>query len=149
MNERPNDTTITITRTFAASRERVFDAFTVGDQVRQWWGDENWVVTSMETDAQTGGGFRFEMLNRATGETFRSSATYNEVKRPERLVWTNFWEGQSGLAPQTRVTVQFREVKGGTEVTILHEFFPDKTTRDHHLAGWTASLDALPRLLGV
>ena len=50
-------------------------------------------------------------------------------------------------ARNTKVTVTFAEIDGGTAVRLLHEFFPDASTRDQNQGGWDDSLDQLTELL--
>jgi hypothetical protein len=41
---------------------------------------------------------------------------------------------------ETLVTVDFSEVEGGTEVSVLHQGFPVAEARDGHDEGWSACL---------
>ncbi len=48
---------------------------------------------------------------------------------------------------ETRVTVEFRERGGETEITLTHERLPDEKTRDLHGVGWNSGLDCLAKYL--
>jgi uncharacterized protein YndB with AHSA1/START domain len=50
-----------ITRTFPATRERVFDALTKPEQVAQWWGPAGFSLPKAELDLRVGGTYRFTM----------------------------------------------------------------------------------------
>ena len=140
------DTTITLPRVIAASRERVYAAFTTPELARQWWAGPGWTHTDLILDAHPGGVWRFHLREDTSGETFESEGEYLEAVEPERLCWTNRWT-DAGASRHTTVTVTFTEVDGGTAVHILHEFLPDASTRDQHQGGWGGSLDQLTELL--
>jgi hypothetical protein len=48
--------------------------------------------------------------------------------------------------PETLVTVTFRDVDGGTEISILHEGFIDTGVAEKHTRGWIGCLDKLARV---
>ena len=141
------DTTIDIRKVIQAPRERVYAAFTTPELAKQWWSGDGWTHTELILDARPGGTWRFQMCNDETGQTFTSEGTYLEAVEPERLVWTNSWEGDGGVRRETRVTVTFAVVEGGTEVHVVQEFFPDQATRDAHAGGWGGCLEQLGTLL--
>ena len=58
----PGDEQILIRREFAAPRHLVYRACTTPELVRQWWGAQRGVVTSVEIDLRVGGRWRFVML---------------------------------------------------------------------------------------
>ena len=70
-----------------------------------------------------------------------------EVERPERLVYTWRWHGAFEGMPETRVTVDFRPVGGGTDVVVVHENFPDVPLWQRHRSGWIAACDRMERIL--
>ena len=76
------------------------------------------------------------------------TARYLEITRPARIVWVTKWlDGPLASAPEARVTLEFSAIAGGTRLSLTHEFFPDRQTRDHHGQGWSSGLDRLERLL--
>ena len=153
-------TVLQVKRTFAASRERVFEAWTDSEQLRRWLSG---TVESphAEADPKVGGEFRITMssstmslLARLPGpytDSVQMVGRYLEVEPPERLVFTVGWEGMP-LVQMDReastVTVEFNEVGGGTEVVLTHERQPNRRVRAFHKRGWKASLRNLERLLG-
>ena len=69
---------------------------------------------------------------------------YREVVANERLVFSWQWAG-SEVRSEVRVTL--RALDGGrTELTLVHERFPDADTRDKHEQGWTGCLAKLEAL---
>ncbi len=88
------------------------------------------------------------MRDEATGAVSHCTARYLQINRPTRIVWLTKWlDGPLANAPEARVTLEFSVVQRGTRLKLMHEFFPDSQTRDHHRTGWTSGLDRLARLL--
>jgi len=89
------DRELHVERTFEATRERVFAAYTDPELVPQWWGPRETTTIVDEMDATTGGRWRFVARNPDGSETaFRG--VYREVTPPERIVQTFEWEGMPG-----------------------------------------------------
>ena len=109
------ETSLTVRRTFDATRERVFDAFTDREQVDRWWGPDGFTTTTDEMDVRSGGVWRFVMVGPG-GEEYRNLVVYDEVEAPERLTYTH---GSPDDPEQFEVTVTFEEAGGGgTELTM-------------------------------
>jgi uncharacterized protein YndB with AHSA1/START domain len=101
--------TITFKRTFAASREDVFDAWTDPDQVKKWWDPTGTPLADCAIDLRPGGAFRFAM---ASEHAPPFSGVYRQVERPARLVFDAMGAvGTVGLeagAGTTRMVVTIR-----------------------------------------
>jgi uncharacterized protein YndB with AHSA1/START domain len=80
-----HESTVRLTRLFAASRERVFSAWTDPRQLERWFSPDGFTVHSCESDPRPGGVFRFCMRS-AQGREFWVRGAYREVASPERLV---------------------------------------------------------------
>ncbi|WP_323174122.1 SRPBCC domain-containing protein [Natrialba sp. PRR66] len=106
------DAILSIRRTFDASRERVFDAWTDSEQVDQWVGADV-TATTEEMDVRPDGVRRFEMAD-LEGEPFLNRAVYNEVERPGRLAYTHV---SPGGPEQFQVAVSFDDGGGGKRIS--------------------------------
>ena len=145
-------TTLQLKRTYQATREKVFKAWTDPEALKQWFGPTDDFTTPIaEVDLRVGGKYRIQMKD-PSGATHTAVGAYREVKVPEKLVFTWSWEagggcgGSEGGAPiETLVTVEFRDRDGETEMILTHEQFPDAETRDKHNEGWTGCLDRLKK----
>lgn len=135
---------LSVTRTFTAPRERVFDAWTRPEEVRRWSCPTPGGVRSYTAELRVGGSYRLEMDEE--GEVMVAFGVYREITRPARLVYTWDWEGEHAMG-ETVVTVEFAEVPGGTEVRLVHSGFPADEAREAHETGWDACLDTLGALL--
>ena len=135
-----------LTRTFQASRERVFAAFTETEALVKWWGPEGFTLPLAEIDLRPGGAYRFHMQS-AEGDIYKLSGTVREVQEPERLVYTWTWAEGEMAGIETLVTLEFRESGDATELVLTHEMFPSAEQRDRHDGGWSSSFGRLQRLL--
>jgi len=123
---------IVMTREFAAPRDRVFAAWTRPELVERWFGRlEGW-TTRAENDLRVGGQFRFTMQD-AAGTKIVLRGEYREIKRPERLVTAEGYEGfnEAGWRPEdaTVTTTVFNEVNGRTTWTATQRY-PSQEVRD-------------------
>jgi uncharacterized protein YndB with AHSA1/START domain len=104
---------ISITRTFPAPPEDVFGAWTTPSSFGRWFGTESTTVEDVSMDLRVGGEWRARMVL-GDGTEIGWHGAYLEVEAPHRLVLS--------LADRPgdqfeRVTVDLREVEGGTEMT--------------------------------
>lgn len=141
----PSDREITMTRVFEAPRRLVFDAWTKPEHVKHWWGClEGFTVPVCEIDLRPGGAWRF--VN--TGPDGRGAAfrgVYQEIARPDRLVYTEIFEEYPDT--ESIVTVTFVEQDGKTTLTCTSRY-PSLEVRDMVLKtgmeeGAATSLDRL------
>ncbi len=125
------------TRDYDAPRELVFACMIDPDHLTHFWGPTG-VSTPREritVDARPGGVFETVMVNDADGSEFATRAVYDEVRAPERLVWTDPGTGM-------RVTSEFVELAGGrTELRIHQVNVPEAITSAEAQAGFLSSLD--------
>jgi uncharacterized protein YndB with AHSA1/START domain len=115
------ESTITITRTVAASPDRVFDAWTDVEQLAVWW----WPQlggTTYDVDARPGGHYRIS--SPAIGATV--SGVFTEMDRPRRLVFTWNWEddGDPEAVVEDAVVVTFEPTAEGTVLKVAHTNTP-------------------------
>lgn len=132
-------TSLRMTRLIKARREKVFEAWTRPEIVKQWMGPGPVTVTRVLADARVGGSYRIEMDN--AGTKYVTFGEYLEVVPNRKLVFTWGWEGPNRY--ETRVTVLLEDRDGGTELTLLHERFASAEDMGHHEHGWTGSLEKL------
>ncbi len=76
--------TITFRRSFEASREDVFDAWTDPESIKQWWDPTGTPLADCTVDLRPGGAFAFVMASRHAPPF---QGVYSLVERPERIVF--------------------------------------------------------------
>jgi uncharacterized protein YndB with AHSA1/START domain len=134
------DTTVPelrFSRVFDAPRELVFACMIDPDHLTHFWGPTGVSAPRerISIDPRPGGVFETVMVNDADGSEFPTRAIYDEVRAPERLVWT---DPDSGM----RVTSDFVELADGrTEVHIHQVNVPEAITSAEAQAGFLSSLD--------
>lgn len=128
-----------LARTYDVSRELVYRAWTEPARFAQWFGMPGIDVPEVEMDLRPGGRYRITMRKLPGGAPFYLEGEYREVKPPARIVFTWAWNGEGMKPDHSTVTVEFREVAGGTEVVVLHEGLEAGRARDGHDRGWSAS----------
>lgn len=139
---------LVVNRSFAAPRSRVFRAFTERDQVKQWFGPEGFTIVACAMDIRVGGAYRIVMRS-SQGKEHIVRGEYQEISKPDRLVFTWAWEDDEGESgPETVVTVSFAENDGKTLVRLSHRRFESKKARDAHMGGWASTLVCLAEFLG-
>jgi uncharacterized protein YndB with AHSA1/START domain len=106
----PTDTTITMSRTFAAPRDLVFAAHTQAEHLRHWWGRGN--PLDVEIDFRVGGKWRF--VEHSGGEEHAFRGEYREIDPPAGYTWTFEYEPMAGHVAVERV--EFTEHEGRTTV---------------------------------
>jgi uncharacterized protein YndB with AHSA1/START domain len=137
-------TSLTLVRQIKARPSIVYAAFTLPEQIAEWWGPDAGPVLISEADVRVGGRFRvrFRMLD---GDEQESSGEYLEVVPNERLVFS--WRWVSSADHESRVTVEIRPTADGTELTFTHAQLASEAAVISHRGGWTGALDKLERLL--
>jgi uncharacterized protein YndB with AHSA1/START domain len=137
-----SETSLRVERSFDASPEEVFDAWTNPEVLRRWWAVHPDGSTPVaEVDLRVGGRYRLAMDN-PDGVRHTVGGEYREVERPSRLVYTWQWELDSGEPGHISfVTVEFVGRGNHTDVVLEHAGLPDSESRDRHAQGWSACLD--------
>ena len=133
-------------KVLTAPPERVFDAFTNADELRQWWGPKLFTVPHLRFDVATGARYRIAMRP-PDGDAFHVGGTFRAVDAPRRLVFTFAWEPPDPDDQETLVTLRFERAVEGTTLVLDQEPFKTEPRRDLHRAGWTDTLDRLARFL--
>lgn len=129
---------VRVTRVIRADRRRVWDAWTQPEHMKHWACPVPGGFRGVSCDLRVGGAFELRM--EIDGKPHTAFGTYREVVEPSRLVYSWDWREEDSAMGETLVTVEFSDIDGGTEVSVLHEGFPVAEARDGHEEGWTACL---------
>ncbi len=135
---------LVISRTYPASVERVFKAWTDANQLGQWFAPTDDYTTKANVDLRVGHEYRIAITHKG-GNVHTVLGTYRLIDPPRKLVYTWRWEG--GPMADTLVTVDFTPDGEATKVTITHEQFTNTEDRDKHNEGWNGCLNRLQRTL--
>ena len=81
------------------------------------------------------------------GAIYYLSGVYEEIKPPERLVYSWAWGQGADKGPSAHLVLAFHEVADGAEIVLTHTGFSSEDGRGQHNGGWTGCFDSLARLL--
>ena len=145
-------TAIVIERTFDASPEFIFNAFTDPVILDQWWGPHGYHARNWTVDLRVGGAYRYEMHEIATGIGHWCSGTYQVVEPNTRLTFTaNIdWDPKSGLPEIDEMVtdIQFFAENGKTRMVASQSNLPDAGWGDSASEGWNQQFEKLEAWLG-
>ena len=111
--------TLEVRRTFAASRQRVFDAWSSAEALKRWHAPDNAVVLDAGVDFRVGGRYHVQMRGN-DGSLHLVGGEYREIQPPTRIVLTWRWQSNPA-ATVSLVTVEFIERGAETEIVLTHE----------------------------
>lgn len=136
--------TLELTRHFAATPERVFDAWLTRDW-GTWLPPRGATCAVAEMDARVGGTYRLAMTM-PDGRTVEIHGEYREIVRPHRLVlaWTGNYNDQ-----ETVLTLTFVPDGAGTRLTLRQDGFLDAGMREGYRMGWTGEGGSFEKLDAV
>ena len=129
---------IELRRTYNASPDRVYRAWTDPALVERWLAPRPYRCQEVALDVRVGGHYRIVMVNPENGNTPVIGGVYEVVEPGKKLAFTWRWET---WRDDSRVTVEFLPTDTGTEVRLRHEQLPSDSEREGHVTGWTACLD--------
>jgi uncharacterized protein YndB with AHSA1/START domain len=136
----------TMTRVFAAPRERVWREWTEPEAFADWFGGAEAEVPldTVAMDVRPGGAWHATMLH--GGREIRWKGEYVEVQPPERLVLT--FSDQPDDAPHELVVVMLRELGDGrTEMVVEQHGSLPPGAYDAARNGWGGFFDVLAERL--
>lgn len=135
-------TSVTVTHRFAASAERVYDAWLDPEKARTFlYATATGEVVRCEIDARVGG--KYAIVDRRNGEDVLHEGTYLELDRPRRIVFTLRVPKYS--PEEDRVTIEITPLAHGCVLTLTTQT-PDEWADDTQ-RGWTMILDVLDETL--
>jgi uncharacterized protein YndB with AHSA1/START domain len=153
-----------ISRTFDASRELVWKAWTERERLLQWFGPKGFTMGTANLDFRPGGIFHYS-LRSADGKEMWGKFVYREIVPQQRIVLVNSFSDEKGnltrhpFAPmwplQMLTTTTFEERAGKTTVTIRWATLDataeeQKTFDSNHdgmKIGWGGTFDQLAEYL--
>jgi len=137
----------TVTRTLAAPRELVWEAWTRPEHFAVWFGTEAVEIPldSVTMDVRVGGTLTATMFV-PDGPRIDWLGEYTEVERPSRLAFT--LSDNPGEYAGLPIVVTFTEADGGTEVSLTqHRGDFDDEQVQATIAGYNAFFDSLERVV--
>lgn len=133
-------------RVFAAPTEKVFKAFTSPEAYAAWLPPYGFLAKVHQMDFKTGGTYKMSFINFSTGNGHTFGGEYLEIIPNEFIKHSDRFDDPN-LPGEMIVTIQFKAVICGTEITIVQSGIPDAIPVEMCYLGWQESLDKLKRLV--
>ncbi|HEU5397896.1 MAG TPA: SRPBCC domain-containing protein [Gammaproteobacteria bacterium] len=149
----PQQAELTLTRIFDAPRELVFDVWTDPKHLAQWWGPEMFTTPVCRVDARPGGEL-YIVMHGPDGQDYPMKGVFEEVRRPERLSFTNqAMDGSGVVLLEGKTAVSFEALGSKTRVTVHTVMRAKVPQAAFALAGmepgWNQTLDRLGTYVGA
>jgi uncharacterized protein YndB with AHSA1/START domain len=141
-----NTNTIRLHRVLRAPPERIYRAFLDPDAMVKWLPPNGFTGKVHHMDARVGGSHKMSFTNFSTGTSHSFGGTYLELRPGELIRYTDKFD-DANLPGQMQVTVTFRKVAVGTEVSIVQEGVPAVIPPEACYLGWQESLTLLAKLV--
>ena len=138
---------LVLTRVFDAPRELVFKVWTDPKQVARWWGPHGFANPVCELDLRPGGAILIHMRG-PDGTVYPMTGVFQEIVRPERLVFTSAALDSDGKPMfEVLTTVTFADEGGKTKQILRARVIKTTPQAAPYIAGmeqgWTQSLERL------
>jgi uncharacterized protein YndB with AHSA1/START domain len=114
-------------REFAASRARVWEAWTNPEHVDHWWGPDGFVTRTESMDVRPDGRWRYTMTG-PDGTVYPNFVLYMDVSAPERLIYAH--GADETAPPHFHVTVIFEALGANRTRVTMTSLFPSRAARD-------------------
>lgn len=138
--------TVNLHRVLKAPVSRVFRAFSNPEAKATWLPPFGFICSVQSFDFKAGGTYRMTFTNFTNDEKHSWSGMFTTVKPNELLVYKDKFDDPN-LPGEMTVTASFREVLGGTELTIKQEGIPSVIPTEMCYLGWQESLIKLAQLV--
>jgi len=136
---------VRIERTFTASAEQVFDAWTSPEVMRRWLHPSpDWDTPEAEVELRLGGKVRV-VMRRPDGTEIEAQGEYTLIDRPHRLLIS--WTFGDDPSNEQLIELSFSESEGSTTVLLVNSAISTDERRDAQDWGWHGCLDELERVL--
>jgi PhnB protein len=154
-----------ITRQFDAPKNLVFQAFSTGEAMAEWWGPAEFETTLIHFDFRPGGLFHYR--SEVGGKVMYGRLIYGEIREPDLIEFTSSFSNEKAEAVSSPLmadwpleifnSFSFTEVNGKTTITIIgYPINPTEAEYKNFLAlqpgvqkGTQSMFDQLQRYLEV
>lgn len=141
-----NANTVKLHRVLKTTPEKLFRAFTDADAFVAWLPPYGFTCKVHSLNAVVGGKFKMSFTNFTSKNTHSFGGEYLELVPGKLLKYTDVFDDPN-LPGQMLVTVNLKEVIGGTELQIIQENIPSVIPKEMCYLGWQESLAKLAHLV--
>ncbi len=156
---------VTIKRTFNASSEKVWDAFTTQAILKKWWSPLGMTSSFLTVDLKVGGLFRFCFKGnngtKIAGKEFWGRGEYSKIEKSTKLSYYDSFSdsdgnpvppsyyGMTGKDQVEKLLIEFTftEKNGKTYMECVGENSYDDSMTKEMIQGWNGMFDKLDKIL--
>ena len=138
--------TINLHRILKAPVSRVFRAFSHPEAKAVWLPPFGFICQVHSFDFKEGGIYKMSFINFTNEQRHSWSGTFVAIKPNELLVFKDKFDDPN-LPGEMTVTISFKVVSCGTELSIKQEGIPDMIPAEMCYLGWQESLVKLGQLV--
>ena len=139
---------VNIDRTFDASREEVWNAWTDPAQLAEWWGPGGFhtPIDSIDLDLRAGGHLHLTMVQTENGSEYPVRFQVVELVERELLVLYSPAQPELGLTTDTTTRIEFLEEGARTRIRLTDGPYEGEMAKMADM-GWSDQFDKLDGLL--
>jgi uncharacterized protein YndB with AHSA1/START domain len=152
---------ITLTRSYDATLDEVWELWTTREGIESWWGPDGFSVKVKKLELRPGGVMLYAMSATAPEQvefmkkagmptTTETSITFTEVTPRARLGYLNRADFIPGVEPyDVAQLVEFLEEAKGVRLRLTFDAMHDEIWTQRMTAGWEEQLQKLSRTLAA
>lgn len=141
-----SDRTVRLHRVLRCPPEKLYRAFLQADALAKWLPPHGFTCRVEQLDARVGGTFRMSFHNFGTGNGHSFGGEYRELVPNTLIRYTDKFDDPN-LPGEMEVTVSFKPVVCGTELSISQAGIPEVIPLEMCYLGWQESLTQLAALV--
>ncbi|MFC0773476.1 SRPBCC family protein [Terrimonas alba] len=147
---------LVIHRVFKLPAGKVWQALTVAEYFKKWWGPKDFTCPSSTIEARKGGKY-LNCMRGPDGKEYWSTGIVQEFIPEKKLVVTDSFADSKGNITsgseyglpgdwprELLITFELEEANGATKLKLEHEGIPEEM-HDECIKGWNESLDKLEK----
>lgn len=138
--------TVRLHRVLRAPPGRIYRAFLEPGALAKWLPPHGYFATVHHLEPRVGGSYRMSFTHLESGQSHAFGGEYLELQPGRRIRHSDRFD-DPGLPGQMIVTVELREVSGGTDLSIVQEGIPEAIPIEDCYVGWQHSLQLLTLLV--
>jgi uncharacterized protein YndB with AHSA1/START domain len=133
-------------RVLRAPASRVFRAFSTPEAKAVWLPPFGFIGQVHSFDFKEGGSYKMSFINFTNEQKHSWTGTFVTIKPNELLIFKDKFDDPN-LPGEMTVTINFKEVSCGTEISIKQEGIPEMIPAEMCYLGWQESLVKLAQLV--
>ncbi len=138
--------TVRLHRVLRTTPEKLYRAFLEAEALAKWLPPHGFTCKVDHVEARVGGTFRMSFTNFGTGNGHSFGGTYHELIPGQKVRYSDKFDDPN-LPGEMSVTVTFKKVICGTEVSIEQSGIPAAIPVEMCYLGWQESLEQLAALV--